>query len=76
MVTKMTTSTSLLIFEELFTELYHAIAKREQNLVLLKAPLDSIEIGGYFRIGRILPPAFNFQTHLEGENTFVITVEY
>jgi hypothetical protein len=51
----MTVSTSLLTFEELFTELHHAIAKREQNLVLLKAPLDSIEIGCYFRIGRILP---------------------
>lgn len=70
MVTKMTTSTSLLIFEELFTELYHAIAKREQNLVLLKAPLDSIEKGAILELEEYCRKhAFNFQTHLEGENT-------
>lgn len=50
MVTKMTTSTSLLIFEELFTELHHAIAKREQNPVRLKEPLDSIEKGAILEL--------------------------
>ena len=50
MATKMTTLTSLLIFEELFTELYHAIAKREQNPVRLKEPLDSIEKGAILEL--------------------------
>lgn len=77
MVTKMTVSTSLLTFEELFTELHHAIAKREQNPVRLKEPLDSIEKGAILELEEYCRKhAFNFQTHLEGENTFVITVEY
>ncbi|NNH86427.1 hypothetical protein [Acinetobacter terrae] len=46
----MTVSTSLLTFEELFTELHHAIAKREQNPVRLKEPLDSIEKGAILEL--------------------------
>lgn len=68
MVTKMTVSTSLLTFEELFTELHNAIAKREQNPVRLKKPLDSIEKGAILELEEYCRKhAFNFQTHLEGE---------
>lgn len=76
MVTQMTYPT-LITYEELFTKLHEAIAKRENNPVRLKEPLDAINKGAILELEEYCRKhAFNFQTHLEGENTFVITVEY
>lgn len=71
------TNSITLTYEELFIKLHQAIAKRKENPILLKVPLHTIdkdnilELGEYFR-----KHAFNFETYLEGENTFVIAVEY
>ncbi|MEJ2900567.1 hypothetical protein [Acinetobacter sp. NS-4] len=68
---------TLITYEELFTKLHEAIAKRENNPVRLKEPLDAINKGAILELEEYCRKhAFNFQTHLEGENTFVITVEY
>lgn len=76
MVTQMTYP-SPITYEELFTKLHEAIAKRENNPVRLKEPLDAIDKGAILELEDYCRKhAFNFQTHLEGENTFVITVEY
>lgn len=76
MVTKMTYPNPI-TYEELFTKLHEAIAKRENNPVRLKEPLDAINKGAILELEEYCRKhAFNFQTHLEGENTFVITVEY
>ena len=76
MVTQMTYP-SPITYEELFTKLHEAIAKRENNPVRLKEPLDAINKGAILELEEYCRKhAFNFQTHLEGENTFVITVEY
>jgi len=64
-------------YKELFTKLHEAIAKQEYNPVRLKEPLDAIDKGAISELEEYCRKhAFNFQTHLEGENTFVITVEY
>ena len=43
----------------------------------VEKPLNSIEKGAILELEEYCRKhAFNFQTHLEGENTFVITVEY
>ena len=76
MVTKMTYPNPI-AYEELFTKLHEAIAKRENNPVRLKEPLDAINKGAILELEEYCRKhAFNFQKHLEGENTFVITVEY
>ena len=76
MVTKMTNPTSIK-YEKLFIKLHEAIAKREENPIRLKEPLDTIDKGAILQLEEYCRKhALNFQTHLEGENTFVITVEY
>ncbi|OTG76498.1 hypothetical protein B9T26_01420 [Acinetobacter sp. ANC 4169] len=71
------TNLTTIKYEELFTKIHQAIAKREENPVRLKEPLDTIDKGAILMLGEYCRKhALNFQTHLEGENTFVITVEY
>jgi hypothetical protein len=76
MVTKMANITTSK-YEELFIKLHEVIAKRKENPIRLKVPLNTIDKGTILQLGEYFRKhAFNFQTYLEGENTFVIAVEY
>jgi hypothetical protein len=64
-------------YEELFIKLHEVIAKRKENPIHLKIPFNTVDKGAILQLSEYFHKhSFNFQTHLEDENTFVITVEY